>query len=90
GSVTLKDGFYIPAGKTVRIYVGGISFKNCIPVFAGIPSVNQNYISIKTFKTPNVFTEADANATFSVCDVNQNIQYFDGLGRLLQIVSTQA
>jgi RHS repeat-associated protein len=89
GSITLKDGFYIPAGKTVRIYVGGMSFKNCVSTLAGTSSSDQNYISTKVFKIPNVFTETEANGVFSICDANQTIQYFDGLGRPLQTVTVQ-
>lgn len=88
-SITLKDGFYIPAGKTVWIHTSGVSFKNCVP-FTGTPSSNQNYISTKVFKVSGVLTDTDVNAGGrSVCDVNQTVQYFDGLGRPLQTVTTQ-
>jgi RHS repeat-associated protein len=86
-SVTLKPGFYIPSGKNVRIYITGISFKNCA-TFAGVPSANQNYISTRVFKVPNV-SDANIDAQRNVCEVNQSIQYFDGLGRPLQTVTTQ-
>nr|WP_121273844.1 DUF6443 domain-containing protein [Pedobacter schmidteae] len=87
-SVTLLDGFHIPAGKTVRIFTGA-SFQKCVP-FAGIPSTNQNYVSTKIFKIPGVVTDADVNQTGrSTCEVNQTVQYFDGLGRPLQTVTVQ-
>ncbi|SMC75592.1 DUF6443 domain-containing protein [Pedobacter africanus] len=88
GSVTLTDGFHIPAGKTVRIFTGA-SFKECVP-FAGILSTDQNYVSTKIFKVPQVLTDNDvALAGRSTCDVNQTVQYFDGLGRPLQTVTVQ-
>lgn len=87
-SVTLLDGFHIPAGKTVRIFTGA-SFKECVP-FVSTPSANQNYVSTKVFKIPGIQTDADVNQTGrSTCEVNQTVQYFDGLGRPLQTVTVQ-
>lgn len=69
-SITLKDGFYIPAGNSVRLYIDP-NLYNCVP-FASTPSSNQNYISTKIFKIPGVFTDNDVNAAGrSTCDVNQ-------------------
>jgi len=86
-SVTLKPGFYIPVGKTVWIHTIGVSFKNCA-TFAGVPSANQNYINTRAFKIPNV-SDANLDAPRNICEVNQSVQYFDGLGRQLQTVTTQ-
>ncbi|PTT03458.1 sugar-binding protein [Pedobacter sp. HMWF019] len=88
-SVTLKPGFYIPSGKTVRIYTTGASFERCSD-FLSTPSANQNYISTKVFKTPGFLTDSDINRTgLSTCDVGQTIRYFDGLGRPVQTVTVQ-
>ncbi|WP_238326545.1 DUF6443 domain-containing protein [Pedobacter heparinus] len=86
GSITLTDGFYIPAGKNVRIFTGA-SFQQCVDLVS-TPSADQNYISTKVFKKEGV-NEGNINATLSTCEVNQTVQYFDGLGRPLQTVTVQ-
>ncbi|SDL31440.1 RHS repeat-associated core domain-containing protein [Pedobacter steynii] len=89
GSITLKDGFYIPAGKTVRIYTTGLSFEKYVPVLNSV-SVNQNYILTRTFKRPGIFTDTDiAAGGRNTSEVNQTVQYFDGLGRSLQAITIQ-
>ncbi|MEH3111711.1 DUF6443 domain-containing protein [Pedobacter terrae] len=85
-SVTLTDGFYAPAGSNLRVFTGK-SYQQCNP-FVSLPSNNQNYISTRIFKKPNV-TEQNLNDQRSTCEVNQTIQYFDGLGRALQAVQVQ-
>ncbi|SES29645.1 DUF6443 domain-containing protein, partial [Pedobacter rhizosphaerae] len=86
-SVTLKDGFYAPAGSNLRVFTGK-SYQVCNP-FSAAASTNQNYISTKVFKRPGI-TELNMNQALSTCEVNQTIQYFDGLGRPLQTVQVQA
>ncbi len=86
GSVTLTDGFYVPMGKSVRIFTG-MSFTECVNLVSN-PSVNQNYMRTRIFKEPGV-TEANLDATRSTCNVNETIQYVDGLGRTSQIVTVQ-
>eukprot|EP01133_Synstelium_polycarpum_P013089 gene13089-15396_t len=86
GSITLTDGFFVPAGKTVRIFTG-FSFKECRD-FTSTASADQNYISTKIFKVAGV-NEQNINVLRSICEVNQTIQYFDGLGRPLQTVAVQ-
>ncbi|SMC74836.1 DUF6443 domain-containing protein [Pedobacter africanus] len=87
-SVTLKDGFYIPAGKTVRIFALA-SFKECVPLLSSL-SDNQNYVSTKIFKVPGVLNSTQVNQSGrSTCEVNQTVQYLDGLGRPLQTVTVQ-
>lgn len=87
GSVTLADGFYIPAGKNVRIFTGA-SFKDCSVDQLNLPNANQTYISMRVFKIAGV-NELNINALRKVCEVNQTVQYFDGLGRLSQTVMVQ-
>jgi RHS repeat-associated protein len=91
GSVTLKPGFYIPSGKTVRIYTTGLSFEKCVAAINTLNTVsaNQNYILTKTFKKKGILTDGDTRQDLSTCDVNQTVQYIDGLGRLLQTVTVQ-
>jgi RHS repeat-associated protein len=87
-SVTLKPGFYVPQGSTVRIYTGA-SFQNCVPLVSS-PSTDQNYIISKVFKIAGVQTDAQANqGGRSTCEVNQTIQYLDGLGRPSQNIIVQ-
>jgi len=86
GSVTLADGFYIPAGKSVRIFTGA-SFLECTPL-AWSASNDQNYIRSRVFKVAGV-TAANIDNSRSTCEVNQTVQYFDGLGRPLQTVTVQ-
>ncbi|PYF74244.1 DUF6443 domain-containing protein [Pedobacter nutrimenti] len=86
GSVTLTDGFYIPVGKTVRIFTA-VSFANCVDQINN-PSANQNYISTRIFKVRGVKPQ-NIDSLRKTCEVNQTIQYFDGLGRPLQSVTVQ-
>jgi len=91
-SIILKPGFHIPPvalGQSVRIYTGAF-FESCSPL-ANNPSGNQNYILIKNFKIAGVLTDADALQTTGrkTCEVNQTVQYVDGLGRSLQTVMIQ-
>ena len=86
-SVTLKPGFFVPAGeKTVRIFINSLASVS-VP-FAWGPSINQNYIRSRVFRAPGV-NEANLNTSRDVSDVIQSVQYFDGLGRLSQTISVQ-
>ncbi|MBB5621512.1 RHS repeat-associated protein [Pedobacter cryoconitis] len=88
GSVTLKPGFYIPAGKTVRIFTAA-SFLNWANLSSN-PSSDQNYILTRVFKKEGVKDDATAALnTYKTHEVNQTVQYFDGLGRPLQTVMVQ-
>ncbi|TWI14460.1 DUF6443 domain-containing protein, partial [Sphingobacterium siyangense] len=85
-SITLTNGFYIPApapGKTVTMSITG--FQNLVST----PTAGQNYILTKTFRSPGV-TLATLNAQRTIGDENQSIQYFDGLGRPSQTVQLMA
>lgn len=83
-SVTLTDGFHTMG--PVRIFTTGMSYLNCVPLVS-TPSANQNYILIRNFRQP--VTDATLGNSRNVCDENQTIQYFDGLGRPLQTVQVQ-
>lgn len=84
-SITLKPGFYIPSGTTVRIYIGA-NFQECVNLVSA-PSANQNYILTRTFRVP--VKEENLALQRTVCEENHSIQYFDGLGRPLQTVGVQ-
>ncbi|MFD2581341.1 DUF6443 domain-containing protein [Pedobacter vanadiisoli] len=83
-SVTLTDGFHTMG--PVRIFTTGLSYVNCQPL-SSTPSTNQNFILTRTFKQP--VTDATLGNSRNVCEENQAIQYFDGLGRPLQTVQVQ-
>ena len=85
-SVTLKDGFHA-TGCTLRVFTTGASFVNCQPLSAN-PSTNQNFIRTHIFRKPGVNDQNIGNAR-DVCEENQNIQYFDGLGRMVQNIQVQ-
>ncbi|WP_286863367.1 MULTISPECIES: DUF6443 domain-containing protein [Sphingobacterium] len=82
-SIILKDGFYIPSGKNVTI---GIS---TFPNIVSSPTAGQNYILTKTFRAGGV-TPQSVNATRSIADENQTVQYIDGLGRPSQTIELMA
>ena len=58
---------------------------NCVPL-TSLPSSNQNYIISNTIRVTGI-KDASQIAGKNVCEVNQTIQYFDGMGRPLQTVS---
>ncbi|WP_454880725.1 DUF6443 domain-containing protein [Sphingobacterium detergens] len=85
-SITLTNGFYIPApaaGKSVTISIAGFQ------TLVSKPTAGQNYILTKTFRSPGV-TMATLNSQRTIGDENQTIQYFDGLGRPSQTVQLMA
>ena len=53
-----------------------------------LPSQDQNYVLTNTFRRP-ISQASSAFADLNVGDVSQTIKYFDGLGRLSQIVQTK-
>ncbi|MGJ1444846.1 DUF6443 domain-containing protein [Sphingobacterium spiritivorum] len=87
GSVTLKPGFHIPSGSTVRIYTS--SSLQTHPVLQTQLSNDQNYILTRTFRKAGV-TLANLSQSRTVEEENQSIQYFDGLGRPLQSIQVMA
>ena len=83
-SVKLIDGFHTTG--PVRIFTTGLSYVNCVP-FVSAASSSQNYISTRVFKQPGI--DPNNLSGRSICEVNETIQYFDGLGRPLQTVQVQ-
>jgi len=84
GSVTLLPGFHAPAGSGLRIFIQD----DCGPLLS-TPSSNQNYVLTRTFRVPGVNAQ-NLNDARTLCQENQTIQYFDGLGRPLQTVQVGA
>ena len=81
-SITLTNGFHIPAGRNVQINIAGA--QNLISK----PSIDQNYILTRTYRIP--VKQNELAASRSIGEENQNIQYFDGLGRLSQTIDLMA
>jgi RHS repeat-associated protein len=85
-SITLIDGFHVPPGKNVRIFTAP-SFKVCVPL-TWVPDNGQNYVRSRTFKVSGV-TFNNVDSARGTCEVNQTVQYVDGLGRALQNITVQ-
>ncbi|WP_367331362.1 DUF6443 domain-containing protein [Sphingobacterium multivorum] len=84
-SITLQNGFYIPApaaGKTITIGIAG--FQNILST----PTAGQNYILTRTFRDTVKLAQLASQRTIG--QENQIIQYFDGLGRPSQSVELMA
>ena len=84
GSITLLPNFNVPSGSNLRIFIQD----DCGPL-SSTPSSNQNYILTRIFKVPGVNAQ-NLNDARTLCQENQAIQYFDGLGRPLQTVQVGA
>ncbi|RZM27485.1 MAG: RHS repeat-associated core domain-containing protein, partial [Pedobacter sp.] len=85
-SVTLGPGFHIPPpapGSSVRIFTTGRNYADCRP-FVSSASINQNYISTRIFRAPGI--DPNNLSVRGICEVNETVQYLDGLGRPLQTV----
>lgn len=78
GSVTLLPGFH--ATGNLRVFIQ----EDC-GLLSSTPSSNYNYILSRTFRVPGVNAQ-NLNDARTLCQENQAIQYFDGLGRPLQTV----
>src|SRR5690606_11275111 len=72
-SITLKNGFHIPSGTTVRIFIQGF------PNLTSAPTATQNYILTRRFRKE--VKEGELGQARSIAEENQTVQYFDGLGR---------
>lgn len=78
----------IPGIYTVEVTKGNATAVSAaIEIKSGYAGQNENYIVTNTFLIDGI-TEANIDQ-LSVDDVSQTLQYFDGLGRPKQIVTTQ-
>jgi RHS repeat-associated protein len=68
--------------------VTGDGTSTAFPVVNGLTGHNMNYLLTNTIQDNNI-TDPNSIASLTVDDNNQTIQYFDGLGRPIQTVSTQ-
>ncbi|MDR6734844.1 DUF6443 domain-containing protein [Sphingobacterium sp. 2149] len=82
-SITLQNGFVIPTGSNVRLYIS-----NTVNV-GSLPSNTQNYILTRKFKKEGV-NLLNIDNERSIFEENQTISYFDGLGRLIQKIDLKA
>lgn len=60
----------------------------CLPVAAGT-TITQNYIISNTIKKNGITTEAQI-INLTNCELNQTVQYFDGIGRPIQSIDVKA
>jgi RHS repeat-associated protein len=81
----VSDAKYNISGNLVTSIDVGIA--DC-PQLRGFPSADQNYIITHVPRVP--ITDPTYLLGKTVCEVNQTIEYFDGLGRPLQTVQTKA
>jgi RHS repeat-associated protein len=82
-SVRLLPGFSSASG--FHAYIN--SSANCIPLATNF-SDNQNYIVTSIARVPGIPSAAHI-PNKNICEVNQSVQYFDGLGRPLQTVQVK-
>jgi len=84
-SIVLNTGFSFTAstGSSLQLYIIN---SDCVPLVTS-PSANQNYIMTSI---PKAHAYVVGATGYGTCDVNQTIQYFDGLGRPSQTVSVKA
>lgn len=82
-SITLSPGFSTAPGQ----FFSAIITEGCTPLATSL-SNDQNYIVTYTPRVAGITKPADPNNT--TCQVMASIQYFDGLGRSLQVVGLKA
>ncbi|NQX40647.1 RHS repeat-associated core domain-containing protein [Pedobacter steynii] len=85
-SVTLKDGFFVPRDSEVHIFTAPDFMESVLS--AWLPSKNQNYVRTRLFKMPDV-NPGNIDSARNTREVNQTVQYIDGLGRGLQANTVQ-
>jgi len=77
-------------GATAYTSASAVIVTECLTL-ASAPQQSMNYITSSTIRTPGVLsiTGPPQLAAMTVCDVNQTIQYLDGLGRPIQVVQVK-
>ena len=77
-----------PGEYTVLVSKGTATATSLVStIISGLSGQNMNYIVSNAILKPGV-SETDID-TLSVKSLSQNVQYFDGLGRLVQTITTQ-
>lgn len=85
--IVLTTGFSFTATGTSSVSYSVLP-PGCAPLITA-PTATQNYV-VATMPRTGGITTAAGLANRSTCDVQQTIQYFDGLGRPLQTVQVMA
>ncbi|UIR56448.1 RHS repeat-associated core domain-containing protein [Sphingobacterium sp. SRCM116780] len=80
-SIVLESGFYIASGQNVRIFISSLAPQ----ALNSTPSVDQNYTITNIYRKP--YNTRLTSPTTD--DQIQQIDYFDGLGRKVQSISTK-
>ncbi|WP_236582248.1 DUF6443 domain-containing protein [Sphingobacterium spiritivorum] len=80
-SITLASGFHVTSGQNVRIFISRLTYQT----LNSAPSNDQNYIITNNYKKS--FTTPPTTPTTE--DLIQQIMYFDGMGRKIQVISTK-
>ncbi|RWU03949.1 DUF6443 domain-containing protein [Pedobacter chitinilyticus] len=83
-SIVLADGFTSANGFHALI----IPTSNCIPL-QSTPTISKAHVITWTPRISGL-TNVSTLSSRPICEVNQSIQYLDGLGRPLQLVETRA
>ncbi|MFC7526755.1 DUF6443 domain-containing protein [Parapedobacter sp. GCM10030251] len=78
-SIRLLPGFHVAAGQQTRIYITDVELLN------SNASTNRNYIRSRSYLNPHLSVPANPTTT----DLMEQVQYFDGLGRLIQAVEVK-
>ncbi len=74
-------------GLTVKSASVAINVTDCV-LLNTLPSSNMNYIEVSTPRIAGMTTAA-ALTNVTACDLEQTIEYFDGLGRAIQTVQVK-
>lgn len=85
-SITLSPTFSFAAGTGSSLVLYIVN-PDCVPQTTAL-SANQNYILTSVPRIGGITTAAGL-ANRSTCELKQTVQYFDGLGRLLQTVQVK-
>jgi RHS repeat-associated protein len=85
-SITLSHDFVFAAaaGQSLHLYT---TVADCAPLSTNV-STNRNYIITSSPRIAGI-TDASLLQNRSTCDLMQSVQYFDGLGRLIQTVQVK-
>jgi len=79
----------ISNGVTAVNNTSAVIVTDCL-VLNSNPNNSMNFVVSNTFRTTGVLSTTPAQvAAMTACNVNQTIQYFDGLGRLIQTVGVK-
>ncbi|WP_158642991.1 DUF6443 domain-containing protein [Mucilaginibacter ginsenosidivorax] len=85
-NITINPTFSFTAGTGSSLSLF-ITAPDCVPINAN-PSTAQNYIITSVPRIGGI-TDPSGLVNRSTCDLMQTVQYFDGLGRKLQIVQVK-